>query len=169
LRAATIAFATEGYTHASIRGIAAASGCNASLVLRYFGSKEGLFEAVLNTVLSIDRLTSAGREAFGAHVARFLTEPAPYGATATTILAIADPGARAITVRLLEKRIIGELAKWLGPGEARMRASLITALCMGYSVYRHFLPLAALNQGRGKTAEKWLAAQLQALVDGPPP
>jgi AcrR family transcriptional regulator len=45
LRAARSAFAARGYERTTIRGIAAEAGIDASMVMRYFGSKAGLFAA----------------------------------------------------------------------------------------------------------------------------
>ena len=47
LNEAAIAFAQLGYAGASVRTIADAAGINGAMVSYYFGSKEGLFRAVL--------------------------------------------------------------------------------------------------------------------------
>ncbi|AGL15821.1 TetR family transcriptional regulator [Actinoplanes sp. N902-109] len=49
LRAATDEFATHGIAGARIERIAVAAQANKALVYAYFGNKEGLFEAVLDT------------------------------------------------------------------------------------------------------------------------
>ena len=43
LDAARSAFAAHGYDQTTIRGVAAAAGVDASMVMRYFGSKAWLF------------------------------------------------------------------------------------------------------------------------------
>ncbi len=48
--AATRAFALSGYDNATSRDIAHAAGVNVSLINRYFGSKEGLYVAVLERI-----------------------------------------------------------------------------------------------------------------------
>src|SRR4051794_9995819 len=45
LAAARERFATDGYERATIRSVAADAGIDPSMVMRYFGSKEGLFAA----------------------------------------------------------------------------------------------------------------------------
>jgi len=51
VRAARRRFATEGYRGTTVRHISADVGVNVALINRYFGSKEGLFEAcMLRTV-----------------------------------------------------------------------------------------------------------------------
>ncbi|MBM9468901.1 TetR/AcrR family transcriptional regulator [Nakamurella leprariae] len=63
VRAARRRFATEGYRGATVRTIAADAGVNVALINRYFGSKEGLFEACLRR--SVDQLDPQGRTAPG--------------------------------------------------------------------------------------------------------
>lgn len=52
LAAAREIFAREGYDGASIRAITAAAGANLGAVTYHFGSKEGLYHAVLEAVLA---------------------------------------------------------------------------------------------------------------------
>lgn len=47
LRAARVRFARDGYRSTTVRDIAADAGVNVALISRYFGSKDGLFEACL--------------------------------------------------------------------------------------------------------------------------
>lgn len=59
VRAARRRFATEGYRATTVRHIAADAGVNGALINRYFGSKEGLFEACMNR--SVDELGTRKR------------------------------------------------------------------------------------------------------------
>ena len=47
LAAARLAFGRQGYGATSVRAVARAAGVDPSLVLHFFGSKDGLFEAAL--------------------------------------------------------------------------------------------------------------------------
>ncbi|MTD12353.1 TetR family transcriptional regulator [Nakamurella sp. YIM 132087] len=47
VRAARRRFATDGYRATTVRRIAADAGVNVALINRYFGSKDGLFEACM--------------------------------------------------------------------------------------------------------------------------
>src|SRR3954447_14674547 len=57
LAAARTRFAAEGYRSASIRAVARDVGVDAALVVRYFGSKPGLFAAATDLDLRIPDLT----------------------------------------------------------------------------------------------------------------
>ena len=57
LAAARTRFAAEGYRSASIRAVARDVGVDAALVVRYFGSKPGLFAAATDIDLRVPDLT----------------------------------------------------------------------------------------------------------------
>lgn len=58
LAAAVLRFAKDGYAATTVRDIAADAGVNVALINRYFGSKEGLFEACLGRIgQSADRMS----------------------------------------------------------------------------------------------------------------
>ncbi|MHA7217993.1 TetR/AcrR family transcriptional regulator [Arthrobacter sp. MDT1-48-3] len=59
VRAARRRFATDGYRATTVRQIASDVGVNVALINRYFGSKEGLFEACMNR--TVDELDTANR------------------------------------------------------------------------------------------------------------
>ena len=59
LDAARSLFATRGYEQTTIRAVAAQAGIDASMVMRYFGSKAGLFAAAATIDLDPPDLASA--------------------------------------------------------------------------------------------------------------
>src|SRR6185312_13318784 len=58
LAAARSAFATRGYEQTTIRAVAADAGIDASMVMRYYGSKAGLFAAAATIDLDPPELAS---------------------------------------------------------------------------------------------------------------
>ena len=60
LDAARRRFAIDGYAATTVRDIADDAGVNVALIGRYFGSKEGLFEACLEVAVQELRQSSAG-------------------------------------------------------------------------------------------------------------
>lgn len=167
LAAACLVFGERGYGNAGVREIAARAGINASLVVRYFGSKEALFEQVLLKLLDVDALTSAKRESFGQHVSRLLGGGSPEAPNplSVMILASGDPVAREIALRLLEAQIIRPLARWLGGRRSHERAARITMLCSGYLTYSVLLPLPGTSRAASGPTRSWLARSLQQIVD----
>src|SRR5271167_4329388 len=65
LAAAQEAFSKLGYSQAGIRDIAAMAGVSSPMLLRYFGSKAGLFEAALTEAMRVENLFDRGRARFG--------------------------------------------------------------------------------------------------------
>src|SRR3954465_2047503 len=69
LAAARARFAAEGYRSASIRAVARDVGVDAALVMRYFGSKPGLFAAATDVDLRIPDLTDVPAAEHGERLA----------------------------------------------------------------------------------------------------
>src|SRR6201991_5202906 len=59
LGAARATFAARGYEQTTIRAVAARADVDASMVMRYFGSKAGLFTAAITMDLEVPDLRSA--------------------------------------------------------------------------------------------------------------
>src|SRR5215470_15120321 len=69
LAAAKEHFAKSGYDGAFLKDIAADAGVDAALINRYFGGKDGLFQAVIERTLHAEYLIQGEREKFGRHAA----------------------------------------------------------------------------------------------------
>lgn len=164
LAAAQQAFAELGYARAGIREIAAIADVSSTLLLRYYGSKAGLFEAALIDAVSPGELFAAPRGRFGAHVAAMLSrteldiKPPPMIA-----MAVGDAEAREIATRVALKHAVEPLAKWLGGADAKGRAIRITTLAVGFVMFTRQIPLGGARIDKKHAA--WLADSLQALVD----
>ena len=74
LAAARERFAADGYDRATIRAIAAAARIDPSMVMRYYGSKEGLFAAAAEFELGLPDFGEVPREEVGARAAAYFLE-----------------------------------------------------------------------------------------------
>jgi AcrR family transcriptional regulator len=167
LLAAQEAFSVRGYADTGVRDITAAAGVNPALVSRYFGSKEGLFEAALDELLDTEILAAAPRENFGEAIVELLTRgragrrnPLPM-----IMLATAHPAARAIAEALLQRRVVEPLARWFGGAQAKARAARFMLLASGLTLYRDVYPLAPLTGRMDKSLRAWLVQAFQSLVE----
>lgn len=167
LAAAQAAFASRGYAQVGLRDVAAAAGIDAALVRRYFGSKEGLFEAALSDALDLDALLASPRDRIGRHIATLLidgqegrTNPLPI-----LLMAMADPVIRPVALALLHSRIIDPLERWIGTPDASARAARVSILCSGFFTYYRLLPLRHFASGVDPATRAWLAEALQAAID----
>jgi AcrR family transcriptional regulator len=167
LAAAQEAFSIRGYSDTGVREITGAAGVNPALVSRYFGSKEGLYEAALSDLLNATLITDLPRERFGESVVAMLTSavrgqrnPMPM-----MMFASADPTARAITDRLLKRIFIEPLANWYGAERGAGKAACFAALASGLTLYRELYPLDALGGEMASETRRWLVGAFQSLID----
>jgi AcrR family transcriptional regulator len=169
LTAARRVFAIRDYTQARISDIAAEADVNQALVIRYFGSKEQLFETALDSVLS--ELPSHGQYEFPglaqsivAHLtdeSDTLPDPLPM-----VIHATSDPLAQAIARRMMQEKVVMPLANWLGGDDGEVRAAAILSLCAGFFTYRHLLPLTPFVGAVDPIARHWLERALEDVLNG---
>ena len=166
LRAAQCAFSETGYSHTGIRDIARRAETSSTLLLRYFGSKAGLFEAALTDAMPVFAAPGRPRAQFGRDLGQALLDPANAVRPPLMIaMASGDAEAAAIAARVMEDRGIAPLAQWLGGSDARARAIEITMLAMGLVSYLRQLPLPPASAGEHTHMERWFAAAVQAIVD----
>lgn len=170
LAAAGELFTQRGYAHVGVREITARAGADVSMVKRYFGSKEKLFEAAVADVISPRELWARPREDFGRSVVRDYIEGRDNALTPLTMImrTAADPDAKAVTLRLVQTEIVQPFAQWLGEPDAETRAARILALCAGLFTYRVMLPLPALSGAMDPRTRRWFEEVIQDLVDGKP-
>jgi AcrR family transcriptional regulator len=169
LSAARRVFATRDYTQARIADIAAEADVNQALVIRYFGSKEQLFETALDSVLS--ELPSHGRyqlEGLARNIVAHLTDESGISPDPLPMVihATSDPVAQAIARRMMQQKVVEPLALWLGGEDGEVRAAAILALCAGFFTYRHLLPLAPFAGAMDPGARHWLEQALEDILNG---
>lgn len=166
LAAAQEAFSRSGYSQTGIRDIADMVGVSSTILLRYFGSKAGLFEAALLDLMHLDMMIPDDRSRFGRQVADLLVHPklniSPHGMIA---LSTGDPDAREIAIRVLQERALAPIAEWLGPPDAEARALQVIALCTSFVLYTYQLTVIPTHNGANPTMVEWLAQSLQAVAD----
>jgi len=167
LNAARTLFSTRGFANTGVRDVADLAGVNSALVGRYFGSKEGLFRATLERVIDITPiLREDRRHRFGVDmVAGLLDSPDSSGPLAMMILSAADPAAHAVSVELLQTRVIAPLARWLGPPDGEGRAARLNILWSGFLTSWKLLPIQPLTGARFASIRRWLEEATQAIVD----
>jgi len=172
LDAARSAFATRGYEQTTIRAVAADAGIDASMVMRYYGSKAGLFAAAATIDLDPPELASVPArrrgEALVRHfVGRWERDPSEdmlgfLLRTAVTTDSVADQ-----MQATFDRMIVGTLTALEYP-DAQRRAALIGSQLLGLGLCRYILrlePLASLSvdqvvAGIGPTIQRYLTAPL---------
>ena len=151
LDAARAIFASRGYEQTTIRAVAGEAGIDASMVMRYFGSKAGLFTAAASVSLEPPDLRSVPARRRGELLVRhFLDrwERSPSGDTLVLLLrtAVTDD-AVAEQVQTNFNRLVTAPVAALGVPDAGRRSALIASQLLGLAVSRYILhhePLASM-------------------------
>ena len=155
-QAAARLFASRSFETVSTRAIAKEAGVDAALIHHYFGSKEGLFQAVLNAAIRPEQLealvVSESTEDWGRQLVRAAdkvwTSPAAPALKAVVrrVLVGHEGMLREFVTRSLLNRFLSHIE---GPEtERRLRASLIGSQMSGLVIARHIVgiePLASLS------------------------
>lgn len=171
LKSAQRVFAEKGFVETGIRDIAAEAGVTAPLLLRYFGSKAGVFEAALIDIMVLSDFLSWPKSQLDEKMASSLTRDEDRQGTSPAVMAAAmialstgDPEAREITTRVAEEYAIKPTAEWLGPPHARARAAQLFLISTGFVLYTYKLPL---NPGRADVLAdmiEWFKKSVRDIV-----
>jgi AcrR family transcriptional regulator len=187
LDAARSAFAARGYEQTTIRAVAAAAGIDASMVMRYYGSKAGLFAAAATADLQVPDLRAIPAERWGEVLVRYLVERWEDTSrddelilllrTAVTSEAVAAQ-LQAVLARLVTEPVAA-LYRTTGdvPGDARAAesAAFIGAQLLGLALCRYILrqePLASLPAAEvvaavAPSVQRYLARDALSAGTGP--
>lgn len=165
LEAAQQAFSETGYSHTGIREIARRAGTSSTLLLRYYGSKAGLFEAALEAAMPATATLDWGKDDYAARLADALLDPENVVRPPLMIaLASGDPEAAAIAARVTESRAIRPLAEWLGGDDAHCRSVAIAMAATGFATYLRQLPLASIDDDEREKLRAWFIDTVRALL-----
>jgi AcrR family transcriptional regulator len=176
--AASRQFAELGYDKASLRSIAREAGVDPSLVLHFFGSKQGLFIAALGPPVQPEHilpllLTGDPAEA-GLRLARFIltlleSEDGRRRITGLVRAAASEPDAARMMREVMEQQVLGPVAEQLAVDNPRVRASFIGSQVVGLVMARYIVgvePIASLDP---ETVIATLGPIWQGLLSDPLP
>ncbi|HEY0522548.1 MAG TPA: TetR family transcriptional regulator [Stellaceae bacterium] len=172
LAAARRLFAEEGYEPTTIRAVAAAAKADPALVIRYFGSKEGLFAEAATFDLRIPDLSAVPREALGAALVRhFLTrwegDPADNALRILLRAAATNATAAARSREIFSQQVLPAVSRVAPAGEAERRAGLIASQLLGFALCRYILALPAVMEMEPETAVAVLGPTVQRYLTEP--
>lgn len=162
-------FSQHGYEGVGVREIAREVGVNPSLVIRYFGSKQGLFAASVEQMFSAADWSCADRAVFGRQLAegvmRDQRSDAAFDGRALLLRSLGQPEAAAILREALDRQLVVPLAGWLGGTNAPERAGTIVSLLMGATVLRQVFGSPSLAGTETSPVVTVLGEAIQRLID----
>jgi AcrR family transcriptional regulator len=169
LRAARRAFVKQPYGSVTLRGIAADAGVSASLIVKHFGSKELLFDAVADFSEAAAVLLDAPNAELGRHAVLTLVRSRRENNAdllLRVVFALGDADERKLLRERFHDQVVRQLASRLTGSSVELRAELVVAHLLGLgavlAVEREGATAATTPEG---IADLY-APSLQALVDG---
>lgn len=135
---------------------------------RYFGGKEELFVAALDTCEACGG-EDGPRETFGERMAHELVygDPEVDGLTGLLIMLRSVGSARAgeLVRDHVQKRFTGPLSEWIGGEDAAVRCALVSSLMLGMAVSRDIGGCTASSDADKAKLHQRLARTLQSCID----
>src|SRR5882757_8596738 len=130
LKAAQELFADQGYERTTVRDVAARASIDPAMVMRYFGSKEGLFARATAFDLRLPDLAQVARPRIGttliAHFLEIWEGPRSNGSLTSLLRAAATNEDAAAAIRLVfGGQVVPMLARVVPPAELPVRAALV--------------------------------------------
>jgi AcrR family transcriptional regulator len=173
LQAARRRFAADGYERATIRAIAADADIDPSMVMRYYGSKEGLFAAASDIDLRLPDLNTMPPEEAGEALVRHFIERWE-GGLADEVLIVLFRSAITNEIAAEQLRVVfgGQVARTLATvvddlAEVPIRAALVSSQLLGVALCRYILRLPPVMMLDTDTLVANLAPTVQRYLTGP--
>ena len=171
LAAARERFAADGYDRATIRTIAAAADIDPSMIMRYYGSKEGLFAAAAEFELGLPDLTGIPRQEVGAWAVGYFLQRWEGDDSLQVLLraGVTNEAAAERLRRIFTDQIASAVAAVAPPGaDAVTRAGLVSSQMLGLALTRYVLRLPPVATMTREELVRWVGPTLQRYLTGEP-
>ncbi|MFE0703948.1 TetR family transcriptional regulator [Streptomyces sp. NPDC058872] len=172
LEAARERFASDGYERATIRAIARDADIDPSMVMRYYGNKEGLFAAASEVDIDLPELSALPARHVGAVLVAHFLERWERDEVLTAMLRVGvtnEAGAARMQAIFAEQ--LGPIARGVcpDPAQAPRRAALAASQVLGMALARYVLRLPPAVEMSADEIVAWLGPTVQRyLVDEAP-
>lgn len=171
LNAARAQFQQHGYDRTSIRAVAAAAEIDPSMVMRYFGSKEGLFAAAAHVDLQLPNLGGVpvrqrGQALLEHFIRRWEGDLSDDVLVLLLRSAVTDQRAAQRLQAVFQEQLVDTLSRMSGPEEALRRAGLIASQVLGVALGRYLLELPGLADRPPADLVADLAPTIQRYLTG---
>jgi AcrR family transcriptional regulator len=173
LLAARRAFSRAGYDVVGIREIAKAAPTDPAVVIRLFGSKAALFEAVASSIFESEPLFGGSVETMPQRIAQHLMSPigatdgqkdAEFDDFQFLLRSATSPVAAPILSAALHSRLIVPLAVRIGEHDALLSATLLISQVLGFSTLRFALGSQVIESARRAKVIESLTAAMRACI-----
>lgn len=172
LDAARAHFAARGFDGANLRAIGAEASIDPSMVVRYFGNKEGLFAAAVDVDLQLPALVDVPESEHGLVLTRhFLRrwEGDLSDHVLVTLLRSAVTNAK-VAAQLREvaaRQLQAMLAPVVEPVELHLRTALVGSQLIGMALTRYILAIPGIVDRPAELLVLDIAPTVQRYLHGP--
>ncbi len=176
LDAARTLFLAGGYDGVSLRAIAACAQVDVALISYHFGSKRGLFAAVMQLTTSPPEVARYALQGDPARVAERLIagtvavweDPARGAALAALFRSASrEPDIARLVRELIERELVAVIAEYLGGADARIRAAITASQVTGLIFTRYILQIQPLASMPVRELVAYAAPALRASMQRP--
>ncbi|MET7699352.1 TetR family transcriptional regulator [Streptomyces sp. NPDC005485] len=172
LTAARERFAAEGYERATIRAIAKDAGIDPSMVMRYYGSKEGLFATVLDADLRMPQPDGLDPSEVGRVLVGHFLDLWEENDVLTVLLRVGvthPAGAQRMQGVFRDQILPVALRCCPDPEQAPVRAALVASQMLGMALTRYVLRFESAGALHREEVVAWLAPTVQRYLTAPNP
>ncbi|WP_170464125.1 TetR/AcrR family transcriptional regulator [Ruegeria arenilitoris] len=168
MAAARVEFQRAGYESASTRKIASDAGCNVALINRYFGSKIGLFETVMEACIDLSPLVGLSQDQMVAALVDIaLAKAGSQGDFDPVVVAIKSSGSAAAQDVVRDKLgnpMVEELSSLIGGEDAKQKAGVVLSIISGMFVGRVSIGADALADDESEIIQPMLTDALKVVL-----
>lgn len=169
-------FAQVGYSHVTLKEIADDVGITPALIIRYFGSKEGLFRAVAQDTAGheppvpaiSDDISSLAERFAGFLIAYWQDEDARWPVMAV-VRSLDVEGTAAMFRQEIERRTLAPWWTRINGDDAEIRLRLLTGLMMGLGLFGFGMLLdpdqPKLPEHEAAAMARYLSAMISVCLD----
>ncbi|MEV8593488.1 TetR family transcriptional regulator [Streptomyces sp. NPDC052012] len=172
LDAARERFAADGYERATIRAIARHANIDPSMVMRYYGNKEGLFAAAVAIDLELPDPATLPRDEAGRALVTHFLDMWEENEVLTALLRVGvtnQAGAERMRGIFTDQLLPLALRVCPDPEQAPARAALVSSQLLGLALTRYVLRLPPAVALDTEEAVAWLAPTVQRYLTAPHP
>ncbi|MFI1567735.1 TetR family transcriptional regulator [Streptomyces sp. NPDC020490] len=170
-------FSLRGYDKTSVRQIAKAAGVDSALVHHYFGTKEQVFAAAIETAFAParhapDAVADGPLDGVGERLTRFIFGIWENPTTRTPLLAIVrsavnNETAAGVFRDLVAAQLLRRIAVQLDVPDAELRAELAAAQLVGSAMLRYVIKMEPLASADVEQIIARVAPVVQGHLTGP--
>ncbi len=166
LAAAKQAFSNTGYSHTGIREVAALAGTSSTLVLRYYGSKIGLFEAALRDSMPDHEVVRPPYAEFATALTKMLPEnPGATDSMLMIAMASGEREAATIAAQIFTELNIVPVGAALGDPDGKVRALQMAILGIGFVFFIKHLPLTIFDERETDSICDWFTQSVLNVLE----